>query len=194
MFNFDLSQDIEIYLLENCPTREFDIIRYLQSIKRIPENVLQQSLSMFRCHFLIFNCLYRLKIKGHLLQQYSLDISSLQIRLVNFKQNHRVNNALDNYDPLACFYLDFEHVNQMDELEINKLLDNFWQNYFTPKQHSQALKELDLTAPVDIKTIKKQYRRLVMRHHPDRGGDPHKLVAINQAMSCLKHYYPEPSC
>lgn len=193
MFNFDLSQDIESYLFDNLQTREYDIIRYLQSMQRIPENVLQQPLSMFRCHFLIFNCLYRLKIKGHLSQQYTLDISSLQIKLEKFKHNHSTANLMNQYDPLACFYLDVKHLNQMDELEVNQLLDSFWKNYFTPQQYRQALNTLDLTAPVDIRDIKKQYRRLVMRHHPDRGGDPHKLIAINQAMSCLKHYFPESS-
>ena len=32
---------------------------------------------------------------------------------------------------------------------------------------------------------KRAYRRLAMRHHPDRGGDPARLQAIHAAMPIL---------
>ena len=193
MFNFDLSQEIENYLIAHSPCREYDIIVYLQSIGLLPNNALQHPLSMFRSHFLVYNCLYRLKIKGQLLQAFTLEISSLNIALTKILIPQSSCNSICNHDPLACFYLDMQHLHQMDETDVSRLLNDFWKNYFTPKQHIQALDILGLQPPVDIKVIKKQYRRLVMRHHPDRGGDPQKLVALNQAMSCLKHYYPEPS-
>jgi hypothetical protein len=33
--------------------------------------------------------------------------------------------------------------------------------------------------------VKKKYRELAMKHHPDRGGDPAKMVAINRANDAL---------
>ena len=34
--------------------------------------------------------------------------------------------------------------------------------------------------------IKKAYRKLAMKHHPDRGGDAGKLQEINEAYDTLK--------
>lgn len=38
---------------------------------------------------------------------------------------------------------------------------------------------------MDDLTIKRHYRRLAMRHHPDRGGDKAQLQIINAAMEAL---------
>jgi curved DNA-binding protein CbpA len=39
---------------------------------------------------------------------------------------------------------------------------------------------------VDDATIKRRYRRLAMRHHPDRGGDGVRLREINAALATLQ--------
>ena len=37
--------------------------------------------------------------------------------------------------------------------------------------------------------IKKSYRKLAMKHHPDRGGDEFQLQLINAAKEVLDKYY-----
>jgi hypothetical protein len=193
MFNFDLSQEIEQFLLLNQDCREFDIIRHLQDLKRLPEDVLRQPASMFRCHFLIFNALYRLQLLTHVHHQYRLDISSLRISMTEFITEEAGGDdqaiQLKHDNALSHFYLDMNHVMQTTEADVTRLLDQFWKSYFNDGQKQAALAVLGLSEPTDFTGIKKQYRRLAMKHHPDRGGDADQLIAVHQAMSCLEMYY-----
>ncbi len=193
MFNFDLSQDIERFLLTTPSCKEYDIICHLQSNGRLHKKVLSTPLSLFRCHFLIFNALYRLQYLSHSHQNYQLSISSLYIQLSPYdKVARQTGKTLNKHDALGLFYLDLCQLNQTKAQDVQHLLDIFWQQYFNPKQIQQALNILALNQDaqnIDFKTIKKQYRRLVMKHHPDRGGDANQLIAIHQAMQCLELYY-----
>lgn len=190
MFNFDLSQQIEAFLLQNPDTREYDIIQYLQETGILPRSALQSPLSLFRCHFLVHNALYRLQILGLKEYRYQLEIDALNIRLQPIKKDESAfSKALEHYNVLSEFYLDLSHLTNTTEHDVNALLDQFWQKYFNPSQRKAALTVLSLTDPVDFKTIKKQYRRLVMIHHPDRGGDTQQLIEVHQAMKCLEQYY-----
>ena len=195
MFNFDLSQIIERYLLNNHECREYDIICHLQEQNYLPKDVLRQPLSMFRCHFLIFNALYRLQLNSYIHGQYHLDIGHLLISLIPASQqsskirlNHHENKP-DKHSALSLFYLDYKHVMQTTEQDVNHLLDSFWKHYFNDDQKQKALATLELTEPVTTHEIKQQYRRLAMKHHPDRGGNGDKLVAIHQAKQCLEMYF-----
>jgi curved DNA-binding protein CbpA len=199
LFNFDLSPEIERFILSNPNTREYDIIRHLQSVNCIPSTALSNSLSMFRCHFLIFNALYRLQLKTHVHQTYSLNISSVKITvtdyLAKYLENQPQKNQQQNHptehrnNALSYFYLDINHVMKATEQDINRLLEQFWNSYFNNDQKQNALKVLGLCEPIDFVTIKKQYRRLAMKHHPDRGGDANQLIEVHQAMQCLEMYY-----
>jgi len=195
MFHFDLTQDIHQYLQSHPTTKELDIIRHLQKINRLPMNVLRSDLSMFRAHFLVFNALYRLRKQGHSQRAFHLEISALNIQLMSFDPPHEpYSQAVKNTDPLYFFYTDLQQLNQTTTHDVQRLLDLFWQRFIAPEKISdqqklEALSELELSDPVDFNTIKQQYRRLAMRHHPDRGGDQEKLVSINQAMQCLEVYY-----
>lgn len=197
MFNFDLSQSIEGFLLENQICKEYDIIRHLQSKNELPKDALRLPLSMFRCHFLIHNALYRLQLSAHIHQRYSLSISSLNISMEpypdilknNGEYSASEDQTIDKHDPLSLFYLDYNQVMQTSEQDVNRLLDQFWKHYLNDDQKTNALKVLGLNEPVDFNKIKKQYRRLAMKHHPDRGGDADQLIAVHQAMQCLEMYY-----
>lgn len=47
-------------------------------------------------------------------------------------------------------------------------------------------KELGVEKTATTEEIKKAYKRLAMKHHPDRGGDSEKLSQINAAYTVLK--------
>lgn len=62
-----------------------------------------------------------------------------------------------------------------------------------PKAERDALKDLELTPPVNFTSIKAQYRLLVKRHHPDANGgsaaSEEKFKNINQAFAVLRKIY-----
>ncbi len=60
------------------------------------------------------------------------------------------------------------------------------------KAELEALRELGLFPPVDFAVIKKRYRALVKRHHPDvKKGDEaeEKIKRLNAAFTLLKSFY-----
>jgi len=46
---------------------------------------------------------------------------------------------------------------------------------------------LGVKPTADEREIRRAYRELVMRHHPDRGGDPQKFRQIQEAYRLLTH-------
>ena len=68
---------------------------------------------------------------------------------------------------------------------VDALLAAFWVRFQRRDQRAAALMELGLSDPVDDATIKRTYRQLVMRHHPDRGGETERLQVINAALRAL---------
>ena len=189
MFDFDLSQDIEKFILSHSPCKEYEIIQHLQQLGRLNKNCMSTDLSLFRCHFLIFNALYRLQVLTRLHGRYQLFISSLEITVKLNAQPASTETGLTEHNPLSLFYLDISNLLNTTESDIVTLLDNFWNHYFNNTQKQNALNKLGLSEPVDFKTIKQQYRRLAMQHHPDRGGNADTLIEIHQAMQCLQHCY-----
>ena len=54
-----------------------------------------------------------------------------------------------------------------------------------------ALELLGLPPLITKNDVKKQYRFLARKHHPDKGGDPVKMEQINQAYKLLMKYIEE---
>jgi hypothetical protein len=50
----------------------------------------------------------------------------------------------------------------------------------------QAAFILDVRTPVDPETLKSAYRRAVLRHHPDRGGDEADMRRVTEAYEVLR--------
>lgn len=183
-------------LLEQAPEGidEFTLIRRIaqerpDSLFAVP-GALRDPLSLFQLHFLLFHRLYglsdRLAASGRQLHIHALRIG-IEPRAPSAP-------GLRCSDPLRSYYLDWSEWARTHEADVQRLLDRFWRGH----RHSQAtdaeveaaLAVFDLTAPIDGATIKKRYRQLVSRHHPDRGGETERLQAINAAMLILERYYP----
>ena len=115
-------------------------------------------------------------------KEYLLDINTLKIQLLSYSEG---NKDLQKEDKLRTYYLDFNNLENTSEDDVYDMLASFWNKVNHYDNREEALAELGLKDPVDDITIKKEYRRLAMQHHPDRGGDTDKLQKINDALALL---------
>lgn len=167
---------------------EHELIKQLQN----PENpffatdALRDNLTLFRCHFLVFHCLYQLQ--QELAADFELQISALKILLIPHQQAQEL-NSLTEHDPLASYYLNLNNLNKTDRDDVEDLLKDFWLKVLLPDNKDQALATLQLTPPVEWPQIKVQYRRLAKQHHPDKGGDEESFKAVCLAFQQLKVHY-----
>ncbi len=168
---------------------EYDLMSALaaRSAEGFGESAFRNHLSMFQSHFLLFHCLYRLRDRLFFSDSLYLDIHCLSIGLRPCHSN--VTTLPQQRDPLRDYYLDFSNLEQTTEEDVESLLNRFWRRYIATDHRLDALRVLELDAPVEFDEIKAQYRRLVMRHHPDRGGSKERLQAVNEAMEQLRAYY-----
>lgn len=188
----DLSQ-LEAFIIAQLQAHpqgigEFELLKALQAagIEGFPDESLTNSLPLFRMHFLLFHLLYRLRDRLWQTEQGFLTIDPLNIQLLPYTPGKA---TLTQPDPLRDYYLNLSHLTTTTAEDVEKLLTAFWVKYYAGEQQQAALEILELHLPVNYEQIKQQYRKLVMQHHPDRGGDTERLQAINTAMDILTRYY-----
>lgn len=58
-----------------------------------------------------------------------------------------------------------------------------------PPQVLSALKSFNLPETTDYDTVKKTYRKLALKHHPDKGGKEELFKQLNQQYEYLTSYY-----
>lgn len=164
---------------------EFDLIRRLQAEADLPEfgvAALRDPLSLFRTHFILFHSLYRLgdRLAG---TGETVQVHCLRCRIV--ASAPAPGGTLDIPDPLRSYYLDLENLETADAESVERLMGDFWRLFLRQDRRAEALAVLGLSDPVGNREIKAAYRRLAMRHHPDRGGDTATLQRLNEAMAVL---------
>lgn len=93
-------------------------------------------------------------------------------------------------DPLTEYYLNLNNLWQASEHSVSNLLNLFWQDYLHPAQKLPAFKLLGCSPRDNPKAIKKAYRKLAMKYHPDRGGDTDRFKKLQEAYSVVKLYRP----
>ena len=155
----------------------------------LPTLELGDHLGLFQSHFLIYHSLYRLRERLLAEQRSMLQISALRVGLDAYEPGEA---ALCEVDPLRDYYLDLANLDATGEAEVAALLDAFWRCVPVAADSEgvvSALAVLELDAASDFDQVKRQYRRLVMRHHPDRGGEAARMHALNEALELLRHHY-----
>ena len=145
------------------------------------------ALSTFQTHFLLFHCLYALRERLRAESGVDLEIHCLKVQLR--PADVGVATLPQLHDPLRGYYGDLANLVNTTADDVDVLLTDFWRRFAGYEQRDAALQVLGLEGAVTFDQIKTQYRRLVMAHHPDRGGDKAQLQAINDAMRQLKAYY-----
>ncbi|WP_455198989.1 DNA-J related domain-containing protein [Kaarinaea lacus] len=164
---------------------EYELIQALDDFGQpgFDTATLRENLSLFQTHFFLFHSLYRLRDRLWENREARLDINALCIQLLPVVD--KAGAEISEHDPLREYYLDLDNLEKTDSDDVARLLTHFWAGFISNDERRDALSELDLQDPVDWSTIKDQHRRLVMEHHPDRGGDEERLRAINAAMDVL---------
>jgi len=180
---------LSLRLADGRPCSEYDLLRWLQQPQQglFSPTALQETQSMFQAHFLLMHCLYSLRQQWANERSALLDISALQIQKHPWPA-HSQQQQPDQHDPLAAYYLDLQHLQTSDD-DIEQLLRNFWQRLLQPADEAADLATLELQPPTDAGEIRLQYRKLAMRHHPDRGGQPERFRDIQSAYQRLRQRY-----
>ena len=145
-----------------------------------------QNLVLFQKHFLIMNALYQLQ-KQLLDENVYLHISPLAIYIQPAKvESVQSLPEINSDEHLRSYYTDWKNFQQASEYHVSKLLDQFWQLYSLQEKKTGAYQVLDLPVKAPWSEVQKSYRKLAAEHHPDRGGDVVRFVAIRQAYEKIK--------
>ena len=145
--------------------------------------------ALYPAHFLLFHSLYRQRERLAAENDETIDISPLTIRIRPTVGGGR--QAAGQHDALHTFYRDLAN-HDLGETTINRMLDDFWQGITRPADDDLQLACHTLaidTPPPDLSTARNAFRRLAMRHHPDRGGSDEQLQALNRAMATVRHHF-----
>lgn len=148
---------------------------------------LRDPLQLFRLHFLLFNRLYLLADQLAP-ERLALDIHVLKIVL---RTRSAGEDAIQLADPLRAYYLDWAQWRQTNADDVQRLLNSFWQGRgaVSDAEVDEALAVMEFTAEPTPAALKRRYRSLLSRHHPDRGGSTARAQEINRAMLILQRYY-----
>lgn len=176
---------------------EFEIIRLLQNppYSMLEEDALRDPLILFQTHFILFNCLYKLRKQWRKLGVGELDIGPTQIILRQSTPSH---TNLDAGDPLADYYLEWSNLTSTDAGDVQALLDSFWQKMAgvdsAPPLSDAAVKdaclvmEFEHAEDLNLGKLKQQYRKLQHKHHPDKGGSIEMSQTILFAYTRLRKH------
>lgn len=186
-----MSTSLEAYLLSLLESEpeglgEYEILKRLRAdgVEGFTSGVFLDSLTLFRAHFLLFHALYRLRERVIAERRWSLDISPLRVQLFPYRAPQ--GSVLDEHDALHAYYLDLANLDGTTAEDVAEMLGAFWSGVHARQRRAGALEVLDLADPVDERTVETTYRRLAMRHHPDRGGDKEAFQRLQEAIGVLR--------
>lgn len=142
------------------------------------------TLNLFRRHFLLFHCLYRLRDMFIAKEQLWLEIHCLKIVLQPLAPERGATSP-QKADPLRAYYLDMQNYEETDQAAVEDMLNGFWKRFHDEDHREDALKTLGLGSNACRITIKQRYRELARQHHPDHGGEAATFRQIADAASVL---------
>ncbi|KWU02660.1 molecular chaperone DnaJ [Vibrio toranzoniae] len=145
---------------------------------------------LFKKNFLIMNALYQLQ--DTLYPDSWLQVQAMDIELMNGRY-HGSTHTIDIEDPLRDYYINWLNY-EADEGEVKRLLNEFWTRYKkfvggseTDMDRSNALSLFELPLDATQQDIRKRWRRLALRWHPDRDeGNTSKFQTLCEAWHVLR--------
>lgn len=165
--------------------REYELLSQLRELALpvFSEGSFSDTLVLFRCHFLLFHLLYLLQ--EQLLRQEAgvLEIHFTQIRLRPWPEAR--GNLPGPVDRVREYYLDLANLEGMAKEDVEQLIDRFWVEYQSYLRQPECYAVLGLEPTASQPEIKRRYRELALRHHPDQGGDPELFRRVQEAARLL---------
>lgn len=164
---------------------EYDLLRMLRD-RELPVFLdldFTDPLPLFRSHFMLFHLLYRLADRLYRNELAILEIHCLKIVMRPWQQTTQ--RLPDQPDGLRAYYLELKNMEETKKVEIESMLDRFWLQYLRLDSRPENLAVLGLQEPASPQQIKRRYRHLALRHHPDRGGCPDRFRRISLAAETL---------
>lgn len=147
----------------------------------LPGGSLSDPVTLYRVHFLVFHALYHLRDRYRESREANLFIGPLLICREPYETGEA---GLATNDGLRRFYLDLDNLEASRE-EIEDLLARANQFLVSDSERAEALRTLELDECASRDDIRRRFRELAMRHHPDRGGDSESFKRICAAMELL---------
>ncbi|WP_404399613.1 molecular chaperone DnaJ [Idiomarina seosinensis] len=194
-----MEEDIEILctaiaeLLKKEP--QWTEHQLIEALKQPPyelfdEQALREPLSLFQTHFLVFHCLYRLRAAWRTQQYADLTIHTLSIKRLPWSNADAMPEPVE---PLAAYYLDLNQLQTTSGEAVEELLESFWKKMGTASSagspsmsYQHACQLLEIEPPVSsAQLLKHQYRRMIHRHHPDKGGNLVVMQDLKKAYNVL---------
>lgn len=146
--------------------------------------------------------IYFLNSSSNFSNQLSADQQQSDIPL-----SHRVyasDGSFDTDRKLYDYYHDWSIFTETKGEDVVQMIDDFWTEFakFQPLQQPKAseselmdhLSSLELTPKLEslneltAANLKKRYRKLAHKHHPDKGGRKSKFIEIQTAFFAIKSY------
>ncbi|ROV57705.1 molecular chaperone DnaJ [Vibrio ponticus] len=148
---------------------------------------------LFKRNFLIMNALYQLQ--ETLYPEQFLQVEAMNIALLR-SRGMQQGRSIEEYDPLREYYTDWANY-EAEQGEIRRLLDEFWSRYrdFVGSDHTKfgnvsrdkALRVFDLHYDATDSEIRKRWRKLALKWHPDRqNGDSEQFRLVCEAWHVLR--------
>jgi hypothetical protein len=175
------------------------------------------SLTLYQNHFLLFNLLYRLQsefyeqkkyLHVHFMRTILLDYPEIgNCRYFNEDLSVFCNTGSGNDDycefhkgkieneiefiSVKYFYLDKENFYKLDKDTAEEFINGTWEILANYDDYIKSFKILELPDNTNIETIKKQFKILAKKYHPDHGEISHgKFNEINRAYRLLIKMIP----
>ena len=187
-------------------TSEFALITTLKQppFHFFDDDALRDPLMLFRTHFILFHALYRLKVLWRESGVGELTIHTLNIKLLSQQATTsgtlHSSNELHEHDALAAYYLTWSNFQQTDVQDVEGLLNDFWEKmvrgdslFLTDDEVKDAHNTLEITpdehAHISFTTLKKCYKKALLKVHPDKGGGQEEAQEVIRAFKVLKQHY-----
>lgn len=146
---------------------------------------------LFKRNFLMMNALFQLQ--ETLYPEKWLQVEAMDIVLSPMFQSQM--HYIDTDNPLRDYYMQWENY-EANEGEVKRLLNEFWTRYRKfvggDENHKnlsrlQALRLFELDETASAAQIRKTWRRLALRWHPDReNGNSEKFRILCEAWHVLR--------
>lgn len=207
----DKKQVISFLRTRTSPCYESELYKIAFPQSRIFQ---ENTLSLYQNHFLLFHLLYRLQ--SEFLEEHKyLHIHFMRIFLTDYpkegfcryyhEETHRFCGTPEKEGTGYCsfhsakvgeteieelsaryFYLDSKNYYELDETSAEAFINGAWEMLKQYKNLKESYKILDLPETADRRMIKKKFRSLAKKYHPDKGYTSHeKFNEINRAYRLL---------